>query len=260
MQAIRPWLWSSIAAVALLAPLGCGSGPDSPAPESADPARQVAERVMQALGGEEAWAQARHLRFTFFGNRTHHWDRWTGRHRLEGTSQEGESYVVLHNVQSREGEAHVDGRRLEAGEAEPWLERAYRAWVNDTYWLIMPYKLQDPGVVLSYEGAERIAEQEYDVLHLRFENVGLTPGDQYWAYVNRETGLMDRWAYLLESMDREETPTAWDWSGWQRYGGIMLAPDRTRVGDGRHAELSNIAVFDDLPDSVYTSSIPPETP
>jgi hypothetical protein len=25
-----------------------------------------------------------------------------------------------------------------------------RHWINDAYWLVMPWKLQDPGVTLSY--------------------------------------------------------------------------------------------------------------
>ena len=96
----------------------------------------------------------------------------------------------------------------------------------------------------------------YDKLALSFEHVGLTPGDRYWAYVNRDTGLMDRWAFILQDMPKEGPPSVWVWDGWQKYGNIMLAPHRNHVGDDRKLELSDIAVSDQMPDAVFTSPEP----
>ena len=50
-------------------------------------AADVAGQVMQALGGKEAWDATHFLRFTFAGRRTHHWDKWSGNHRLEGPAK-----------------------------------------------------------------------------------------------------------------------------------------------------------------------------
>ncbi|HEX7181669.1 MAG TPA: hypothetical protein VF756_07490 [Thermoanaerobaculia bacterium] len=219
-------------------------------------AEKVAGQVMQALGGKEAWDATRFLRFTFAGRRTHHWDKWTGRHRIEGQTQEGQRYLVLHNINTRQGDAWLDGQKLDGDKAKEWLERAYQAWVNDTYWLLMPYKLRDPGVKLTHEGTEQIDGKTYDKLHLTFESVGLTPKDRYWAYINRDTHLMDRWAYVLQDQPADAQPTVWAWQGWQRYGKIMLAPSRSQVTGDRKLELGDIAVFDSLPDSVFTSPEP----
>ena len=52
------------------------------------------------------------------------------------------------NVNTKEGSAWLKGKALEGEEQKKPLERAYGAWVNDTYWLLMPYKLRDPGVIL----------------------------------------------------------------------------------------------------------------
>jgi hypothetical protein len=81
----------------------------------------------------------------------------------------------------------------------------------------------------------------------------LTPGDQYWAWIDKSTHLMDRWAYHLETMTPAEPPTAWDWQGWQRFGKIMLAPHRVQVGDDGKLELSDLAVLDTVPDSTFTA-------
>lgn len=217
-------------------------------------ALQVADRLMEALGGGDAWEATRYLKFRFFGRRDHVWDRYTGRHRVEGDTPEGEHFVVLHDIHDRgegDGQVFLDGEPLAGDEKSQWLQRAYAAWVNDTYWLVMPYKLRDPGVHLAYEGTEEIDGQSYDVVRLSFDEVGMTPGDRYWAYVNRETGRMDRWAYHLQSMKPEDPPTAWDWQGWKRYGDIWLAPTRKQVGEDRELSLAPIEVPESVPDSVF---------
>ena len=233
-------------------PLTAGLSPEEPG--TADPrAAEVAAKAIAALGGAEAWAETRFIRFTFAGRRTHVWDKWTGRHRLEGQTKEGEPYVVLDNVTTREGKAWVGGQPATGERADQLVENSYGAWINDTYWLIMPYKLRDPGVILHYDGEEEIDGTPYDRLALSFEHVGLTPGDRYWAWFNRTTGLMDRWGYVLEDQPADAAPTVWLWQGWQRYGKIELAPLRKQVGGDRTLELSPIEVADAMPDAVFES-------
>jgi len=213
----------------------------------------LAEGLLEALGGEQNLAATRFLRFEFFGFRLHHLDRHSGRHRLEGKTRDGDEYVVLHNVNSGEGEAWLQGEKLAGEERAEWLKRAYSAWINDTYWLLMPYKLLDPGVTLKYAGQETLDEVTYDKVELSFDSVGLTPGDRYWAYINPTTGLMDPWAYHLQDWAAEKEPTVWLWGSWQQYGGIQLSSQRIRVSDGAVQTLGKIRVFETLPEEVFTS-------
>src|SRR5882672_2257837 len=71
---------------------------------SPDPqAQEVADRLMKALGGKENWEKARYLRFDFVveqkgkvvGDFKHLWDRYTGRYRVQGSTDKGQSYTVL---------------------------------------------------------------------------------------------------------------------------------------------------------------------
>src|SRR4051794_18714343 len=68
-------------------------------------AQPVLDHLQQALGGKQAWDNTHYLRFSFAGRRTHWWDKWSGRHRLEGQTKEGQHYVVLENVNTKEGSA-----------------------------------------------------------------------------------------------------------------------------------------------------------
>ncbi len=247
---LRRWLLPALATALL--------GAAAVAEERDPKAVELARGVLDAMGGEEAWQATRFIRFNFFGFRLHHWDRHTGRHRVEGKSREGESYVVLHDVNTREGKVWIDGEEVDGDAKAEWLERAYGAYINDTYWLVMPYKLLDPGVNLAYDGSEEIEGATFDKLKLTFNDVGLTPGDTYWAYVNRDTGLMECWSYFLQNWEEGREPTHWKWLDWGRYGRIMLSPRRVNPDpeEGREVMLSELAVFDHLPDSVFASPEP----
>lgn len=231
--------------------------PAAPASAEVEPrAAEIAQRSLDAMGGADAWQDTRFLRFDFFGFRLHHWDRYTGRHRLEGKNREGQSYVVLHDIDSRQGRAWLDGQELEGEDLEKWLEQAYGAWINDTYWLLMPYKLLDPGVHLSWDGEATEDGKTFDKLKLTFESVGLTPGDTYWAWIDRETGLMDRWAYFLQDWPEDREPTVWRWTDWQKHGDIMLSSTRIKLDDQSERGLGQIAVLDQLDDAVFESPDP----
>jgi hypothetical protein len=248
---------ASPVAPATTAPAPASFAP-SPVPASSAKAIAIADEVMKALGGSEAWAATRFLRFDFgverdgvINARAHTWDKHTGRYRLEAKTREGKPYLVLMNVNTREGSAWLEGQKLSGEEEKKQLEQAYGAWINDTYWLLMPYKLRDPGVILTDGGESSEGGGPWDVLQLSFEGVGLTPKDKYWIYVNKSTRLVDRWDYVLKG--EQVPPTSWLWKGWTRKGNIMLAPERINDKDKRRIAFPVLDVPESVPDTVFTT-------
>jgi len=80
------------------------------------------------------------------------------------------------NLNTKEGQATVAGSPVAGEELKKALEAGYAWWVNDTYWLLMPYKMRDPGVVLTLAGTEKKpGTRGQGAPHLR--GVGLTPKD-----------------------------------------------------------------------------------
>ena len=76
-----------------------------PAAFATEPAaREVAESVLERLGGWEAWNRTRYVRWSFFGRREHWWDKHTGDVRIDT----GDT-LLLFNLRSREGRAWRDG-------------------------------------------------------------------------------------------------------------------------------------------------------
>ena len=100
-------------------------------------------------------------------------------------------------------------------------------------------------------GTREVDGVSHPVLHLSFEGVGLTPGDQYWVYVDPETDLPAWWAYRLESMEPDAEPVMWSWEGWETHGGIRLASRRAQVGSDRVLDFSPIEVAAQAPPGLF---------
>jgi hypothetical protein len=150
------------------------------------------------------------------------------------------------NLNTREGRVWLGGEEQSGAALAQGLERGWRTWVNDAYWMFMPYKLLDPGVNLRYLGEDIMADdREADVLEMTFESVGVTPQNRYLVYVAKDSGLVEQWSYFANREDAEPGFTA-PWGGWQRFGSIMLATDK-----GRGADWS-IAVWDSVPEGLFT--------
>ena len=210
----------------------------------------LADEVMAALGGRANWDAARCITWRFFGFRLHVWDKWTGDIRFE----QGD-LTVLMNIHSREGRAFAAGVEIsDPDTVAARLEQGYRAWINDSYWLVMPYKLKDTGVTLRYRGPEATGDgRAAEVLELTFRDVGVTPENKYAVWIDRESRLVTQWAFYREAADTEPAFTG-PWSNWRRYGSILLSDGR---GERRH---TGVAVFDELPRSVFTSPAPAALP
>ena len=227
--------------------------------EGRDPkATSVAEKTWGAMGGIDAWKAVAAIRFNFQVEQEgqppraakHLWDRRNGRDHVEGKTRDGKQMVVWVHLGDKTGAAWADGKKLQGTEEKDALSWAYQRWVNDTYWLIMPFKLLDSGVNLKYEG-ER---DGYDVLHLRFEKVGLTPGDQYWAYINKNTGLMDRWEYLLQD---EKAKESWNWVDWTDYGKLKLSNRKISADQKTAIHFVPLQIMDSADAAYFSDQLKP---
>ncbi|MDE2889571.1 MAG: hypothetical protein OXR72_15290 [Gemmatimonadota bacterium] len=212
--------------------------------DGSDPrAIEIADAVMRKMGGRENWDRTRYLTWRFFGRRLHVWDRWTGDIRFEEADR-----ITLMNVHGGTGRVWKAGVEIaEADSLKKYLDGGYRAWINDSYWLVMPYKLKDSGVTLTYGGEARMENgRTAFVLTLTFKNVGVTPQNKYDVFVDRESMLVEQWAFYRKASDPEPRFVG-PWTGWKPHGRILLS-----AGRGKRAH-SDVAVFDDLPRTVFES-------
>jgi hypothetical protein len=120
---------------------------------------------------------------------------------------------------------------------------------------VMPYKLKDTGVTLGYVGeGESKAGEAAEILSLTFDGVGETPQNKYHVWIGRDSGLVEQWAFFARAAAPEPTFVN-PWTDWKRYGGIMLSGDRGEMRGGK-MQLTDIAVLDEVPETVFTSPDP----
>lgn len=212
----------------------------------------LADSVMQAMGGYSAWQQARFIGWEFFGEQYQVWDKQTNDFRW----QKGE-LVLTGNLNSRTGKVYRAGQDISATEeGQKLLNGMYATWANNSWWLLMPFKLKDSGVTLTYKGtATTMQGTPARVLQMTFENVGVTPNNRYEVLVDPRTYLVEEWAFFRHAADA--TPAfRRRWSGYQPYGRLMLAADRTDGKDGRG--LKHLAVTPKVPAGYMQSPKPVE--
>ncbi|HEY6146404.1 MAG TPA: hypothetical protein VIZ69_01855 [Thermoanaerobaculia bacterium] len=218
----------------------------------------VGKEFLAALGGQSAWDKARQFKFDFVVVRdgqalarfSHAWDRYTGDYRVSGTDKTGAPFVVYFNVNTKAGQGYVNGKPAEGEANEALLKNAYGRFINDTYWLLAPWKIFDPGVHLAYEGEKPCpGGGTCDVLRLSFDNVGLTPKDRYWLWITRDGRKMVQWQYLLNGATDE--PTTAQWKEWQTVGGLALSMDKPISGKPAEIKFENVSVGPTRDDTLF---------
>lgn len=213
--------------------------------ESDEQAIAIADEVMEAMGGRTAWDSTRYIQWTFFGRRTLLWDKQTGDVRIDVPA---DSTVYLVNIFDKTGEVLLKGTDISQTDSiGKYVEQGESIWINDAYWLVMPYKLKDSGVTLQFIGQDTMQNGEQaDVLQLTFQEVGRTPDNKYLVYVDQEDRLVKQWDYFA-TFDDSEPRMSTPWSGYQKHGKILLCGDRGR------GQLTGIAVLESVPEGTFDS-------
>jgi len=228
-------------------------------------ADSVGQELLSSLGGPAAFEKARQFQFDFVVDRegkaiarfAHVWDRYTGDYRLTGSEKTGAPFMVYFNVNTKQGTALVNGRPAEPPRREELIRMSYERFINDSYWLLAPWKIFDPGVHLSYDGEKPCPNGgDCDILRLSFEEgVGLTPKDIYWLWISRPGRQMVAWQYVLGGA--QEEPTTALWTNWKTFGGISLSLDKPISGRPVAIRFENVSVSPTRDDSLF---VPPPAP
>lgn len=199
------------------------------AEDSASNLPPLAVDLWKASGGDN-WSKVKEIDFNFVVEQEgkplftaqHRWNVAAGTDSVKWKDKQGKDHDVTANLSkpATEGEE----------------KDAFARWVNDSYWLLAPLKLRDPGVKVEAGGPKELGGTQLETINLSFENVGLTPTDRYVFYIDPQTKLPRAWDYVPQAgMGMTAT-----WEKFQNFGGLTLATEHNF--GGKTIRLTDIKV------------------
>jgi len=213
---------------------------------NSDPrAVELADSIMIAMGGRKNWDNTRYISWNFFGGRDLIWDKKDNKVRIESFK---DSITYLVDLDKLQGRVSVKGKEItEPDSLSKMLSKGKSIWINDSYWLLMPFKLKDTGLTLKYIGDDTLTTgAKCNVLELTFKDIGDTPQNKYRIFVDDNDNLVKQWSYYSNaSQDSANFTRPWD--NYQKYGDILISADRSDGGGPK-----NVKVDDNLPEKIFT--------
>jgi len=155
------------------------------------PTADALARAVETAVHKEAWERTQAVTWLFAGRNHHLWDR----RRMFDRVRMGDVEVQV-DLTTKRGVAFRKGAPLDGSERDKLVQKAYAAWINDSFWLNPLAKLFDDGVQRS-----RIVQKAGgpDGLLISYSSGGLTPGDSYlWLLdANQRPVATEMWVSII---------------------------------------------------------------
>ena len=172
-------------------------------------AEAMADKMLSAINYTE-YQQLTFLSWTYRGGVTHEW--WKQEKKVKASWDDLE---VLLDLNTLDGSAKKNGIELTGIELEEALKKAWSQFANDSFWLVAPWKIRDPGTkraVVEYEGERGLL--------VTYSSGGVTPGDSY-LWLLDENGRPREWKIWTSILPWGGIRFTWE--NWQMYGDVPFS-------------------------------------
>ncbi len=199
-------------------------------------AEEMAQKMLRAVN-KTAWDNTEGVQFTFKDANHYRWDR--AREFCE--VKWGENMRVLLRLKDwSKSIAYQNGQQLTGDEAYQANEKAWKMFINDTFWLNAPAKVLDEGTSRSIV----TRNDRPDKLLVSYSSGGVTPGDSYLWELSEE-GLPVSWQMWVKIIP--VGGMRFTWENWEQLQtGALIA---THHGGPIEIDITNLkgtATFDAL--------------
>ena len=189
-----------------------------PEGQSGSEADNWANQIQQALN-KPAFDTLGYLEWEFFrAGQKYLWDK----KRDLAVIQWADNKAIM-NLKTQEAIITTNGEVQSGDNHESLKAKAWSNWCNDSFWMIAPFKMNDPGTIRAI--AE--TEDKQKGLKVTYGSGGVTPGDSYLWLVdesNIPTGY-HMWTSIIPVQGMYA-----GWSGWESHKGVMLSTTHELLG------------------------------
>ncbi len=173
-------------------------------PEGSNQVRadQIAQQMMLAIN-DSAWQLTGAIQWTFMGKNQHLWDKERHLSRVQWGK-----YEVFVDINKKQGVAFKNGVKVEGKKGDKLVNKAWKNWVNDSFWLNPVSKAFDDGTTRTLVKLKDGREG----LMVSYASGGSTPGDAY-VWILDENNLPVSWKMWVSiiPIGGVEVP----WSEWE---------------------------------------------
>ena len=216
----------------------------------------LARRVHEFAGGYGALDRVHNLVFTYAGGRRILWSLDEDKVRIETLAPPPPKGTIGTYWEVLVYDIAADKSLLQAPPkphpSAPNIS-GKSMWLDDCYWLLLPLKVLDDGVVLAIDPLEPGDAAGVQRLRITFAGVGIHPENRYVLHVETRTGKVLRSDF--QRTERSPIQSA-SWERWTRIGPLQLALLRVPVSAAKRAErdveFSAVAVDVAVPEDIRT--------
>lgn len=189
----------------LLSIIGYGFFISKPLPEGnpGSEAELLTDKIQTAIN-QKAWDSTGAVYFEFRGAHKYLWDK--NNHFVQ---VEWDDNKAIFNTETLEGVAYENEIKVEGEGKTDLINKANAYFNNDSFWLIAPFKLRDPGVTRSI-----VMQDNQKALMVTYASGGSTPGDSYVWLVD-DNFVPKAWRMWVSIIPVGGLETSWE--DWKTY-------------------------------------------
>lgn len=206
-------------------------------------AEELTDKIQAAIN-QKAWDTTAAIAFTFRGNHHYLWDKKRNLVQVEWDNKK-----ALYHTQTLEGIAFENDKKLTDSQKRSAILKANDYFNNDSFWLIAPFKLRDPGTSRSI-----VIQDNKEALMITYSSGGTTPGDSYVWLVDQNY-LPKSWRMWVSIIPVGGVETSWE--GWKTFqnnlkiatlhkGLLDLKLENVQIGESIEEINNGIDPFTDL--------------
>ncbi len=188
-------------------------------------ADELANNILQAIK-HEAYKNTRYLEWSFAEKRFFKWDKKN--HVID--VKWDDNHVVLHPNNMEKSTAYINEKEVKN---EALTKRALDIFNNDSFWLVAPHKLFEPGIIRSIT---KIDGKE--ALQVKYTQGGSTPGDSYIWLLNDSNYIPESYKMYVPSMKMNGTSATWE--DWIKTESGTLLPKSHKFSNGRTLSMGDV--------------------
>lgn len=173
-------------------------------------AERLADSVLSSLNFK-AYEQLAILQWSYPPGHHYVWNK-----AQDSVNVQWDDMEVMLSTETLRGYAYRQGRALDGNDLDEALWTAWKYFANDSFWLVAPFKLRDPGTTRAY-----VETDQGPGLMVTYSSGGVTPGDSYLWILDEVTFRPVAWRMWVSIIP--VGGLEFSWSNWQSYDGVWLA-------------------------------------